>query len=65
MKCEIPFPMRIFIAGARLDPDSDRHRADMLHLLSDDRQPVGQDRAMNIAEFFYHDFFLPGGVERH
>src|SRR5579885_2260797 len=47
-------PLRIFVAGTALDPNADRDRADVFHLFSDDRQPIGQDFAMNVAELFYH-----------
>ena len=45
-------PFGVFVARTGLQPDSDGGRADMLHLLGDDGQPVGQLLTTNIADFF-------------
>jgi hypothetical protein len=50
-------PFRILIARAGLEPDANRYRADVLHLLGDDGQAIRQNLTANIASFFYH-FFL-------
>ena len=42
-------PLLVFVARAGLDPDPDRDGADVLHLLGDDGQPVGQRGAPDIA----------------
>ena len=34
-------PLQVFVAGAGLDPDSDRGGANVLHLFGDEDQPVG------------------------
>jgi len=47
-------PVRIFIAGTRLQPYSDGGAADVLHLLGDDDQAMRQDLAANIANFLDH-----------
>ena len=48
-------PLQIFVAGAGLDPDSDRGGANVLHLLGNKDQPVGQDLATDVADFLNHD----------
>ena len=48
-------PLRIFVARAGLEPDADRDRADVGHLLGDHGQAVRQDLTTNAARFFYHD----------
>ena len=54
MRNAIPFG--IFVARAGLEPDADRDRADVRHLLGDDGQPVRQNLTTNAAGFFYHSF---------
>jgi len=46
--------LRRFIARTGLEPDADGSRADVLHLLGDDGEAVGQHLAANVANFFYH-----------
>src|SRR5256712_13098438 len=45
-------PLEVLIAGARLDPDTDRDGADVLHLFGNEGQPVGQNFAAEIARPF-------------
>src|SRR5271155_393193 len=45
-------PLRILIARSGLDPNTNRGRTDMLHLLGDYGQAVGQQFALDIAYFF-------------
>ncbi len=47
-------PFGIFVARTGLQPDTDRGGADVLHLLGDDGQAVGQLLTTNIADFFGH-----------
>src|SRR5580765_1391672 len=47
-------PLWIFLARPGLDPYSDRDRADVLHFLADDGQPIGQYFTTNISCFFSH-----------
>ena len=47
-------PFGIFVARAGLEPDADRDRADVGHLLGDDGQAVRQNLTTNVAGFFYH-----------
>ena len=47
-------PFGIFVAGTGLQPDTNRGGADVLHLLGDDGQAVGQFLTTNIAHFFGH-----------
>ena len=47
-------PFGIFVARAGLQPDADRDRADVGHLLGDDGQAVRQNLTTNVASFFYH-----------
>ena len=35
-------PLRVFVARTGLDPDSDRNRANVLHLLGNDGSPLGR-----------------------
>ncbi len=44
-----PVGSRFFIPGARLNPDADGNRTQMLHLLGDDGQAVRQHLSMNVA----------------
>src|SRR5271167_3625919 len=48
----------VFVARTRLEPDADGGGADVLHLLGDDGQAVGQLLTTNIADFFGHRDFL-------
>src|SRR5260370_14424488 len=48
-------PLRIFVARARLEPDTDRDRADVGHLFGDNGQAVRQDLTTDAAGLFYHD----------
>src|SRR5438132_10672182 len=50
-------PLEVLIAGARLDPDTDRDGADVLHLFGNEGQPVGQNFAADIARLFNHGKF--------
>jgi hypothetical protein len=50
-------PLQIFIARASLNPDTNGDRSDMLHLLGQNDQTVGENFAMNVALLFNHDFF--------
>src|SRR5882757_9906749 len=45
-------PFGIFVARAGFQPDTDRNRAEVRHLLGDDGQAVLQRAPMNIASFF-------------
>ena len=54
MKWEMPFDLRCLIARAGLKPNADRSRADVLHLLGNNGEAVGQNLTANIADFFYH-----------
>src|SRR5580700_197331 len=47
--------LRRLIAGTSFEPNADGSRADVLHLLSDYGEAVGQYLATNVANFFYHD----------
>src|ERR1700730_5934058 len=55
-------PLRVFIPGSGLDPYSDRSRANVLHLLGDERQPIRQDLTMYVAHFLNHDLFSAGSA---
>src|SRR5579863_532208 len=44
-----PVPVLVFVTRAGLDPNPDADGADMLHLFSDDGQPIGQRGASDIA----------------
>jgi hypothetical protein len=44
-----PIPLLVFIARTGLDPDPDADGADVLHLLGDHGQPVGERSAADIA----------------
>ncbi len=44
----------LLVARAGLDPDPDGDRADVLHLLGDHSQTVGQDFAPDVAQFIHH-----------
>src|SRR6266542_1997527 len=46
--------LRFFVTGAGLDPNTDGYGADVLHLLGNDGESIGQHRAPNVAEFFNH-----------
>ena len=56
MRDTIPFG--IFIARTGLQPDADRSGADVLHLLSDDGEPVGRLLPTNIATSLVIDFCI-------
>src|SRR5579885_1478937 len=47
-------PLGSLISRSGFQPDPYRSRADMLHLLSNDGQPVGQFLTTNIADFLDH-----------
>src|SRR5208283_5252122 len=47
-------PFRIFVARTGLEPDADRDRAYVGHLLGYDREAIRQDLTTNAARFFYH-----------
>ena len=47
--------LRGLIARAGFEPDADGSRTDVLHLLGDHSEAVGQHLTANIADFFYHD----------
>jgi hypothetical protein len=51
-------PFGIFVARAGLKPDADRDRADVRHLLGNDREAVRQDLTTNAAGFFYHEVLI-------
>ena len=51
-------PFGVFVARTGLQPDSDGGGADVLHLLGNDGQPVGQLLTANIADFLGHECFL-------
>ena len=59
-------PLQVFVAGTGLDPDPDRGGANVLHLLGDEDQPVGQDLATYVADFLNHTSIVahPGRVRR-
>ena len=46
--------LQVFVPGTGLDPDPDRDRANMLHLLGDQGQPVGQHLAAYVSDFLDH-----------
>ena len=48
----------IFVARAGLQPDADRDRANVGHLLGDNGQAVRQDLTTNAARFFYHEVLV-------
>ena len=56
-----PIELRILIARSAVYPNPNGDRADVLHLFGNDGQPVGQDFAMDIPEFFNHKL-LPTGT---
>ena len=45
---------RLFVTRAGLHPDAQRHRANVVHLLGDDGETVGQHLTLDVAKFFYH-----------
>jgi hypothetical protein len=47
--------LRSLVARAGFEPNADGSRTDVLHLLGDDGEAVGQHLAANIANFFDHD----------
>ena len=47
--------LRLFVPRSGLDPNADRDGADVLHLLGQHNQTVGQHLAPDVAEFFHHD----------
>src|ERR1019366_6976382 len=49
--------LRSLVARTGFEPDADGSRADVLHLLGDDGEAVGQHLAADIANFFDHDFY--------
>ena len=46
--------LRSFVARTGFEPNADGSRADVLHLLGDYGEAVGQHLTTNIADFFYH-----------
>src|SRR6476646_9878045 len=50
-----PVPLRIFVARTGLQPDADRRRSDMLHLLRNNGEPVGEFLTAYIADFLGHE----------
>jgi hypothetical protein len=46
--------LRRLVAGTGLEPNADGGGADVLHLLGDDGEAVGQHLTPNIADFFCH-----------
>ena len=54
--------LRGLVARASFQPDADRGGTDMLHLLGDDGEAVGQNLTTDIADFFYHDDFFMKNV---
>ncbi len=53
-------PLQVFIARPGLDPYPDRGGANVLHLLGDEGQPVGQDLATYIPNFLDHELLSTG-----
>src|SRR5262249_52165697 len=53
-KVRDPVRSRLFVAGPSFDPDTDRDRANALHLLRDHGEAVGQYQAMNVPRFVHH-----------
>ena len=47
---------RILMPRSGLDPDAHRDRADVIHLFGQDGQAVGQDLALDVAQFFNHNY---------
>src|SRR4029077_3561024 len=56
-----PIPFGIFVARTRLQPHSDRCRPDVLHLLGNHCQTVGQFLTPNVADFLSHEI-LPAEI---
>ena len=54
MRNAIPF--LVFIPRSRLDPNADTDRTNVIHLLSDDAESVGQHLSPNIA-ILVHSFY--------
>src|ERR1700722_1144314 len=50
--------LRRLVARTGFEPDADRGRADVLHLLGDNSQTVRENLTANIANFLYHDEIL-------
>ena len=50
-------PLRVLVARSGLHPDANGDRTNVLHLLGNHGQPVGQDFALNVAYFFNHGLF--------
>jgi hypothetical protein len=46
--------LRRFVARTGFKPNADRGGADVLHLLGDDGETMGQNLTADIANFFYH-----------
>src|SRR5271166_420983 len=44
----------ILMTRAGLHPYPHRYRADVVHLLSQDGEPIGQHLALDVPQFFYH-----------
>ena len=49
-----PIPLRVFVAGTGLYPYAHRDRANMLHLLGDHGETVGQYLALDVPDVFHH-----------
>jgi len=47
-------PFGIFVARAGLQPNADRDRTDVRHLLGNDGEAIRQNLTTNAASFFYH-----------
>src|ERR1700756_4638967 len=56
-----PIPFGIFVARTGLQPHSDRRRPNVLHLLGNHRQTVGQFLTANVADFLSHEI-LPAEI---
>src|SRR5579863_9494711 len=54
-------PLGVFITRSSLQPDADRSRADVLHLLGDDGHAVRQLLTADIADFLNHEYDLNRG----
>src|SRR6476620_6580010 len=46
-------PLLVFVAGSGLNPDSDRDRTDVLHLLGDYGEPVGEHLTPDVSAFIH------------
>src|SRR5207302_7932928 len=50
-------PLEVLIAGARLDPDTERDGADVLHLFGNEGKPGGENIAADMARLLNQDKF--------